>query len=269
MVLAIVDVFTRYVRARQIPDEKENTIARVLVEDWISIFGPMEWLLSDGGTKLVGNVVKYLKSMLGVGRTQTYSLHPQANGTVERWNRTLARDLASFMATGDADWDEHMALACFRYNTGICAATGMTPYKAEFGIDAFEAWGEVDRACFDDEPEIIAQRLALLHRQLLSKGRVSRSRAKTQYDRRVNSELYEVGDRVLLWSVKLNKEEGKKILKPWIGPYRVKEKIDRVGYELKSKVGNKTVRVHANRLRKIPQGIIETGNQRMACFQVA
>ena len=32
-VLAIVDVFTRYVRARPIPAEKANTIAKVLVED--------------------------------------------------------------------------------------------------------------------------------------------------------------------------------------------------------------------------------------------
>ena len=173
------------------------------------------------------------------------------------------------MAAGDADWDENIALACFRYNTGISAATGMTPYKAVFEIDAFEAWGEVDRACFDDEPESLAQRLALLQRQLLSKGRVSRSRAKTQYDRRVNPELYEVGDRVRLWSVKFNKEEGKKIVKPWIGPYRVKEKIGRVGYELKSEVGNKTVRVHANRLRKSYRASLRRENQTMACFQIA
>lgn len=130
----------------------------------------------------------------------------------------------------------------------------------------FEAWGEVDRACFDDEPESLAQRLALLHRQLLSKGKVSRSRAKTQYDRRVNPELYEVGDRVLLWSIKLNKEEGKKIVKPWIGPYTVKEKIGRVGYELKSEIGYKTVRVHAIRLRKIPPGVIETGEPEDGLF---
>ena len=226
----------------------------------------MERLLSDGGTNLVGNVIKSLTSILGVGRMQTYPLHPQANGTVERWNRTLARDLASFMATGDADWDEHIALACFRYNTGVCAATGMTPYKAVFGVDAFEAWGEVDRACFDDEPDSLAERLSLLHKELLSKAGVSRKRAKAQYDKRLNPEIYEEGDRVLLWSVKLNKEEGKKIVKPWIGPYKVTGKLGRVGYELKSEVGDKKVRVHANRLRKIPEGVVETGDPEDGMF---
>ena len=71
----------------------------------------MEGLLSDGGTNVVSQIVKELAAMLGIGRKQTYPLHPQANGTVERGNRTLARDLASFMTTGNADWDENLALA--------------------------------------------------------------------------------------------------------------------------------------------------------------
>ena len=56
--MAIVDVFSRFVRARPIPDERAETIARVLIEDWIAVFGQMEWLLSDGGTNLVGGVIK-------------------------------------------------------------------------------------------------------------------------------------------------------------------------------------------------------------------
>ena len=83
-VVAIVDVFTIFVRARPIPDERAETIARVFIEDWIAVFGPMEWLLSDGGTNLVGGVIKELNAMLGIGRLQTYPFHAQANGTVER-----------------------------------------------------------------------------------------------------------------------------------------------------------------------------------------
>ena len=174
----MVDVFTRYVRARAIPDEKAETIATVLIDDWVSIFGPMEWLLSDGGTKLVSDVIRELTAMLGIGRLQTYPFHPQANGTVERWNRTLGRDLFSFMATGLEDWDEHVAIVSFRYNTGVCEATGMTPYKAMFGVEAFTAWEEVDRACLEEEPTSLATRLgpatpaaAGKIRRLTSKGK--------------------------------------------------------------------------------------------------
>lgn len=93
-----------------------------------------------------------------------YSLHPQANGTVGRWNRTLRRDLASFLVTGAEDWDEHIALECMRYNTGVCTATGMSPFKAIFGVESFEAWSEVDDVCFEEKQDSLAERLSLLHK---------------------------------------------------------------------------------------------------------
>lgn len=137
-VLAVIDVFTRFVRPKPISEEKADIIAKALVEEWISLFGPMEQTLSDGGTALVGTVLKDLTEVLGISGVKARSLHPQANGTVERRNRTLARNIASSIAAGDSDWDEHEALSCFRYNTGVCAATGMTPFQALFGVDTFE-----------------------------------------------------------------------------------------------------------------------------------
>ena len=34
-------------------------------------------------------------------------------------------------------------MACFRYNTTVHEATGMTPFKAMFGVDAFELDNEI------------------------------------------------------------------------------------------------------------------------------
>lgn len=64
--------------------------------------------------------------------------------------------------------------------------------------------------------------------------------------------------RVLLWSVKLHKEEPKKVVKPWPRHCKVTGRIDLFGYELKSEVGYKTVGVLAHCLLKIPKGVIET-----------
>ncbi len=123
-IVAMIDVFTRFVRAVPVPDEKATTIARVVVDEWVSIFGPMVRLLSDRGPSLIGKVVDEMAELLGIGRLLTYPLHPQANGTVERWNRTVVRDLASFVSTGESDWDEHVALACFRYNSACAKRRG-------------------------------------------------------------------------------------------------------------------------------------------------
>lgn len=171
------------------------------------------------------------------------------------------------MTTGETDWDEHVALACYCYNTGVCAATGMTPYKAVFGVEPFEAWGELDLDRVVRVPESLAQSLAVLHRQLLGKALISKARAKVPYDKNVNPISYDVGDRVLPWSIELSKREGKKVVKPWLGPYRVVTRLDNVGYELKAETGGAVVRAHANRLHRIPHCVVETGKPRDGMFQ--
>lgn len=77
---------------------------------------------------------KYM-DMLGTGGMQAYALHPQANGTIERWSRTRIRDLACLIATGDSDWGKHVTVACFRYIRGLRAVPAMTSFKAV-------SWGE-------------------------------------------------------------------------------------------------------------------------------
>lgn len=57
-VLVIIDVFTKFVRAVPIPDERAETLARVIINDWISVFGPMEKIISDGGPNIIGKVVE-------------------------------------------------------------------------------------------------------------------------------------------------------------------------------------------------------------------
>lgn len=56
-VLAIANVFTRFVKAVPIPDEKTESIAQSLINKTVAIFGPMERLLSDCGPSLTGAVI--------------------------------------------------------------------------------------------------------------------------------------------------------------------------------------------------------------------
>lgn len=76
---------------------------------------------------------------------------------VNKWHSaevepSLGQRTGLLFCTGDSDWGEHVPLPCFRYNTGVYAATGMTPLKAVFGVGAFQAWREFDLAYFQDEP---------------------------------------------------------------------------------------------------------------------
>lgn len=141
---------------------------------------------------------KNLTDVPGVGGLQAYAFHSPSKGTLQGRNRTMARETACFMVAGDSDWNGRVVLACFRYNTRVCAATGMASFEAVFGIETFQAWNDIDAACFDDKPDILAKRLALLHRQIYSRSRESLARAKREYDKRVSRIEFPIGGKVLL-----------------------------------------------------------------------
>ena len=92
-ILVLVDMFTRFARAISISDEKAKTIASAIIEEWTSIFGPMECLLCDIGPNIIGKVVSGMADALGVKKVTTSAFHPQTNRCVERFNRTLDQDL--------------------------------------------------------------------------------------------------------------------------------------------------------------------------------
>lgn len=73
-------------------------------------------------------------------------------------------------------------------------AAGMTSYTAVFEVEAFQAWGELDTACFQEEPENLSSRLDQLPEQLYTRGKDSQARAKRENDKQANSSGLKFGD---------------------------------------------------------------------------
>ncbi len=101
---------------------------------------------------------------------------------------------------------------------------------------------------------------------MVGNAKRSHARAASYYDKAVRKTTYSSGERVLLCSSELASQEGKKVVKPWIGPYVVVAPLGRVGYELRPEVGDRTARVHANRLRRIGDGVMESGEPKDGVF---
>ena len=88
-VLVIVDHFTRYMRAYVTKDQKTSTVTKCLYEEFISIFGAPEKLITDQGKAFTSEVVTKLCTQFGVGKTSTMPYYPQGNGQVEQTHQTL------------------------------------------------------------------------------------------------------------------------------------------------------------------------------------
>ncbi|GFS67950.1 retrovirus-related Pol polyprotein from transposon 412 [Trichonephila clavipes] len=73
--------------AYPISDQEASTAAEVLVQYWISRFGVPLQLHPDQGRNFDSAVCKRLCEIFAIDKTRTTALHPQPDGTVERFNR--------------------------------------------------------------------------------------------------------------------------------------------------------------------------------------
>lgn len=98
-----------------IPDKTALVVARAFVEHYVLKHGIPERVLTDQGSEFEAEPFQALCREFGIQKDRTTAYHPQANGMVERMNRTLAGKLKRMAAANQQDWDEHLPYALFVY----------------------------------------------------------------------------------------------------------------------------------------------------------
>ena len=69
---------------------------------------------------------------MGMKKVNTTAYHPQGDGLVERFNKTLLNMLAKTVKTGGHDWDDRLL---FAYRVSLQASTGESPFFLLYGRD--------------------------------------------------------------------------------------------------------------------------------------
>ena len=88
-VVVFQDFLTKWPLVFPLKDQKATRLVHLLVEELVPVFGMPEALLSDRGTNLLSHLMSEVCQALGIHRLMTTPYHPQCNGKVERFNRTL------------------------------------------------------------------------------------------------------------------------------------------------------------------------------------
>lgn len=100
-VLTIVDRFSRWPEAFPIPEQTAQVVGRVLYEQWICRYGCPDVITTDQGRQFESDLLNELHQRTGTRRIRTCAYHPQANGMVERFHRTMK---AALKARNAANW---------------------------------------------------------------------------------------------------------------------------------------------------------------------
>ena len=131
-VLVITDHFTCYAMAVITKDQMAKTMAKVLYERDIVVFGMPAKLLSDCGANFTSALVE-LCATFGIQKCQITAHHMQWNGQVEWFHQTLFRIIGKLTADKKVQWEQHLPELLQAYNSARSVVTGYSPHYLMFG----------------------------------------------------------------------------------------------------------------------------------------
>ena len=132
-ILVMINHFTRFVRAFVVENQKAETIAKTLYDQYFSIFGFPCRLMSDNAPEFVGKVLTALCNILNLKQLRTLTYHPQTNGSVERVHQMLIRMVGKLDPKRKHRWPDHISSICHSYNVTRSQVTEYLPHFLMFG----------------------------------------------------------------------------------------------------------------------------------------
>ena len=88
-IMVVGDYFTRWMEAIQIPNQEACTVADRLIDEVFMRYSVPKQLHSDQGSQFESKLIQEVCKLLHIRKNRTTPYHPQCNGMVERFNRTL------------------------------------------------------------------------------------------------------------------------------------------------------------------------------------
>lgn len=141
----IVDYFSRFTEAVVMRTITARRTIEALHETF-SRFGVPESIRSDNGPQFISEEFKTYCEEYGITLLRTTPYWPQANGEVERANKTILKHLKISQETGSDDWMWDLRSFLLMYNSTPHASTGVAPSTLMFGRilrDKLPAFGDV------------------------------------------------------------------------------------------------------------------------------
>lgn len=132
-ILVVMDHFTRFAQAYACTNKAAKTAAEKIFGDFALKFGFPTKLHHDLGKEFQNKLFAQLEGYCGIQGSRTTPYHPQGNGQVERFNRTLLVMLRNLTEKAKSDWKSSLAKVIHVYNCTRNDATGFAPYHLLFG----------------------------------------------------------------------------------------------------------------------------------------
>jgi hypothetical protein len=250
-ILIAICRYTKLAEGFAVVDTSTTVTSDTIVKGVVCRHGVMQYLQSDRGSGFVSELANQVYELLGIKHTKTTAYHPQSNGVVEIFNKTLKTTLMLWAHENQDDWDELLPFVVFAYNTAYHTGIQEVPFYLNTGRTARVNTEEIIDKLDHSLPTVheyasqLVEKLSHTHRRVVELLKQVNEDRVTENDKQVAE--YKIGDMVLLFDHTTPVGLSKKLVNRWKGPYEVISKQTPVNYTIMHK--GKPRMVHVQRLR--------------------
>ena len=238
------DYFTKWADAIPLPDQTARRISSELVK-LFSTLGPPQVLHSDQGRNFESALLAQTLQAFGISKSRTSAYHPQGDGLVERFNRSLLQLLRTYVERQE-EWEQFLPLLLYAYRTSVHYSTGVSPFTLMYGrnpsVSSFSPVTPTTAFDSTSYPAYLQAKLAVMYDFVETNLAAAADRQKAVYDQHSSEPHFAVGDPVWLSIPTAGKLDPR-----WEGRWSIMSIKSPVNMEISD--GKRIKVVHSNRLR--------------------
>ncbi|KAG0425219.1 Gag-Pol polyprotein, partial [Dictyocoela muelleri] len=133
-IFTFIDSFTKFAWAYISKSKNAAAFSDILLKHFYNQ-GLWSIFHTDNGTEFVNSLVSSILEKFNITSVCGMPYHPQSQGQIERFNRTLKERLRKSMAYGEFNWTKKIDNIVFHYNNTKHTATGCKPFVLFKGFD--------------------------------------------------------------------------------------------------------------------------------------
>ncbi|GJW00078.1 reverse transcriptase domain-containing protein [Tanacetum coccineum] len=249
--IVAIDYFTKWIEAKAVATITGNQVKKFVWDNIVCRFGLPGEIISDNGKQFRDNPFKDWCEKLCIRQCFASVKHPQANGLVERANRSLGEGIKARLDEKSKDWIEELPHVLWAHRTMIKSSNGETPFSLTYGTEAViptEIGMPTLRTAEIDQTknnEALGINLDLIEeKRELAAIQEAKSKKKIEkyYNSRVRGTSFKLGEMVYRSNEASHAKDEGKLGPKWEGPYEVKESLRKGAYKLKDCKGNEMSR---------------------------
>nr|GEU66810.1 reverse transcriptase domain-containing protein [Tanacetum cinerariifolium] len=171
---------------------------------------------------------------------------PQANGLVERANRSLGEGIKARLDKESNDWIEEISHVLWVYRTMIKSSNGDTPFSLTYGMEVvFPAkigmptlqTTEIDMVQDDEARKLDLDVLEEKREQVAIREARSKAKMEKYYNSKVRNTSFKPRDLVYRNNDASHAKNSGKLGPKWEGPYEVMKALGKGAYKLSDRIG--------------------------------